>query len=121
MGYVLDLDVIKPEERKLKLGGKEFDITIIPMNLAVEFLEMREEIIGMVTENSMNRVTYEKVMDLFSRILQISHSDIDKTWLMNKMSMQRLKPFLDEMLEAIIGSKKNEESVTEEQKISSSV
>ena len=114
MGYVLDLDVLKPEERKLTLGGKEFDLTEIPMILASEFMDMREEMMTIVTDETINREVYLKIMDLFARILQLSHPDIDRDWLVKRITISRLKPFLDFILESIIGVKKNEDEEPED-------
>lgn len=110
MGAVIDLDVIKADIEPLKLDDKQFDLSEVPFIYTAEFYQMKDDILGLIdSDQGINPEAYRRVMELFAKILQVSDESVTVEWLIKKITLQRLRPFLDQMLSALIGSKKNEE------------
>lgn len=84
---ILDLDAIRPPERKIKLAGKEIDVTLVPFDAMLDILDNYDKfkILGTAQEadlkgdelKDMMLWMYETTMKICGR----SDGDITKEWL----------------------------------------
>lgn len=84
---ILDLDAIRPPERKIKLAGKEIDVTLVPFDAMLDILDNYDKfkVLGTAKEadlkgdelKSMMTWLYETTMKICAR----SDGEITKEWL----------------------------------------
>jgi hypothetical protein len=106
---VLDLDVICPDEKILTLGGKKFDITIVPARISFNIYEMIP-MIERLEKGEMSEEDYDKFFNVMFRVLSHADKSITKEWLESKLNLQRFEQVVTFIFGAIFGtSKKNGE------------
>ena len=107
---VLDLDKFVPEEKIVKLGNKEFDITVVPFEISLQIYDL----IPMIQNLEKGEITeedYDKLFNILYRILKNSNDEIDEKWLRKQINLSRFKELMPFIFSSVFGdeSKKNEE------------
>jgi len=107
---VIDLDILKPEKRIIKLGGKEIDISFIPLAITFdvdqimrEMNAMQIEMYSKTDELSDDEVQLiikkiaDKTVKLCSLFCSWKYPEMDENWFMNNANAQQLHFFTAEI------------------------
>jgi hypothetical protein len=83
---IIDLDVLRPPERLIKLGGKTYDIGFIPIGVALDIDRHRNELAEYGTKpiepGSKESVEASKLtLKIISKILSSQGEDMPEEWL----------------------------------------
>jgi hypothetical protein len=108
MSQVLDLDKFLPEEKILKLGGKEFNLTLIPAELTLRFYDLIPIMERLEKDKTINNNDYDIILKLIFDILKLSN-EIDFDWLKKQLNIERFNRIITYIFNALFDtSKKNE-------------
>lgn len=83
---ILDLDTLVPTKRIVKLGGKEFDVSAIPMGLAFEVMGMRSSI----NADSDDEEKLKVVSVVVAGVLKHGDPDITPEWVNEHLSINQV-------------------------------
>lgn len=118
---VLDLDVLRPEPRIVKLAGEEIDVSFIPCAITFDIDTIVGEIARIPKADIMSggegtRKAFDLQVRMCSVFCQHKHPDMDETWFRENVDAFQVKAFSDAIREAlqrayagIGGGPKNEE------------
>lgn len=95
---IIDLDVISPPKRIVKVKGKDIDISIIPFKVTVRMMQHAADFqkLGKMVENgdvndeSQMAVHLETMFDITRDILKNSDDDIDDKWIDRNLSSKQV-------------------------------
>ena len=113
MSLVLDLDIFKDEEKKLKFGGKEFDLSVIPFDVSLQFYELIPIFNKIDAKQNIDRDDLDKITIAITDLLKVSDETIDKAWVKKRVDIKRFNPLITFIFEALYGTgdaKKNSEA-----------
>lgn len=93
---IVDLDVIKPQQKKIKIAGKEIDLSIIPFERILDVIEN----IDTVDENDKGYTkailgNFNKVM---RDILKDSDKEITDEWIDKNIDYTRMLALIQEII-----------------------
>jgi hypothetical protein len=112
MSLVLDLDIFKEEEKKLKFGGKEFDLSVIPFEISLQFYELTPVFQKIDDKQKLEREDYGKIISAITDLLRVSDETIDKNWVSKRIDIKRFSPLITFIFQALYGdAKKNDQEV----------
>lgn len=81
---VLDLDTFVAEPRTLKLGGKDFDLSIIPFEYSLRMYDLIPVVEKLDKSERLAPEEYAQLIDLFALIL-----GVDRVWLNKQINATR--------------------------------
>jgi hypothetical protein len=111
MSYVLDLEKFRPEEAKIKIEDKEFDITFIPMDISLDFYELIPVFTDLEITKKIKKEDYLKILKLFYDIFKLSDETLEFDWLRKRMNIERFNELSPKIfMSAFSSSKKNKEN-----------
>ena len=110
---VLDLDKFLPEEKILKLGGREFDITTVPFIITLQVYEVIPIMTKIEQAISIPVEDYEKLLDVIFKVLQVSSPDLDRKWLEKNINIQRFNELMPFIFTALFDDGKKKETPVE--------
>lgn len=109
MSYVLDLDKFKPDPLEVTIDGKKYVIPIIPSEFAFETYEFLPLIEKLEKTQRIEKEDYNKIVDMYARILKLADDSIDFEWLNKRVNFAIFNAITPIFFQAIFaGSKKNE-------------
>lgn len=109
MSLVLDLDVFKEEEKKLKFGGKEFDLSLIPFDISLQFYELTPIFAKIDDKQKLERDDYDKIISAITELLKTSDETIDKNWVRKRVNIEKFGKLVTFIFQVLYDTKKNEE------------
>ena len=118
---IIDLDVIKPKPRQVKIQGKVIDISLIPFDVTLEmaehfntFVKLGKSFKGMSTNKLMagdmdTDIDGKSIKDVLSllhrctvRILTNADSEITEEWVQKNISSEQMILLIQKMLEPLM-------------------
>ena len=95
---ILDLNKIKPPERKVLLKNKEIILSKIPSRVTLEIAEKYEEL-----NDPNNSKAFDDLMSLTMKIInsQNDDSEITKDWLIDNTDFEQLYALMEFLLEPV--------------------
>ena len=94
---IIDLDVIKPKERVVKLCGKTIDITMISFDIILDIME-KTQTLDVEHEGKDQIAMLRLFKDTINRILKESDKTIDDKWLKANMDHMRYMAAIDQTI-----------------------
>lgn len=101
---VHDLDVLRPQPEYVKLAGKKIDISFIPSGIAMEAMQMQQELQKLTdTPEKIKKVraggkaaqrTFEIAAELCAGITKSQYPEMDKEWLLNHTDALQIKALI---------------------------
>ena len=93
---LIDLDILKPEQQKIRLAGKEIDISFIPSGIALKALEMQEELRDVQKKDVANdaeasKKAFDISAEICGLICQAQNTEMTKEWLL-KNNLTKIPP-----------------------------
>jgi hypothetical protein len=116
---VLDLDILKPDEKIIKLGGKEFDITFVPYDIALSVVDAAPALKKLEDKQLPTKEEYNSIFNIILEIFQSCDEDIDKKWLRKQINWERFQELMPVIFQAIFGVSKKNETANEEDSLKS--
>ena len=120
---VLDLDLLRPEPKVIKLGGKEIDVSFIPCGITFDVDRITREISELGIEaikkgGEATQKAFTLSMELCAIFCQTKHPEMDEQWFQNNTNPQQvnalvtaIKETLFKGYEQVQGYSKNGEAV----------
>lgn len=109
MSQVLDMDIMCPEEKKIILGGIEFDLTIIPWEIGLRIYDLMPALTELEESGKISSEDYNKFMGIATDIFKLTDESITQEWLTRQISYERFVGMLPMLTKAVFAtSKKNE-------------
>lgn len=106
---VLDLDAFSVEPKKVKLGGKEFDLSFIPFEVSLRIYSLIPEMEKMQEGRTITNDDYDKILAVLVEVLKISDETVDEKWLRRQINLKRFNPLITFIFSAVFDEgKKNE-------------
>ena len=112
MSNIVDLDILRPESRNVKLNGKVFDVSFVPTGCTFEIDSIIRELQGITLKKGKELTddsdATKKAFDLTIRLCVafVSHKcpEMDADWFMKSTSPQQVKVFAEAIKEALVSS-----------------
>ncbi|WP_284037462.1 hypothetical protein [Neobacillus sp. 114] len=105
---ILDLDKLIPEQRIVRLSGKEIDVSKIPSRVTLEIAK-KSDVLKSGSEES-----FPLLLELIVKICKPSQPDITSEWIIDNTSLDQLMALIEFILKPIkdraSGNGKNEVS-----------
>jgi len=113
MSNIVDLDILRPEARMVRLAKKEFDVSFVPTGCTFEIDTIVRELQNITLKAGAKELTDDtaatkKAFDLTIRLCVafISHKcpEMDVNWFLENTSPQQVKVFAEAIKEALVSS-----------------
>jgi len=111
---VYDLDILRPAPQYVLLANKKIDISFIPSGLAIDIMEMRQQLETLAdTPDKINKIreggkealdTFEITAGICSMITQNQHEEMTKEWLLKNTNIVQLKKLIEYITNAVFKS-----------------
>ncbi len=112
---ILDLDVIKPKKRLVKLSGKEIDVTVIPFDIMIEIADNYDKFQALALEKGeIKGEELKAVLELLYKItINIcgnSRPEITEDWLKKNVDLVQMLSLMGLIIKPLfdkVGDPKN--------------
>jgi hypothetical protein len=106
---IIDLDILKTESRKVKLGGKEIDISFIPVAITFRVNEIAEKLFAMKPkelENDLKKAEegFDLAVKLCALFCEHSHPEFDEKWFRSNTTVGQVQVFAREIRKTLYDS-----------------
>jgi len=103
---VIDLDVLRPEKKILKLNGKEIDVGFIPCAITFDVDGIMKEIIALDRDEVQKggesaRKAFELSVKMCATFCMHKYPELDEEWFMDNASPQQVRIFAESIQEAL--------------------
>lgn len=121
MAKIVDLDVLKPESKFIRLCGNEIDVSFIPCAITFEVDKIMSELSGisqeMIMKNDKNTLrAFDLSVKLCSVFCEHKYPELDEEWFRNNCDATQIKAFVECIQEALnkayngVGKPKNQKA-----------
>ena len=102
---VLDLDILRPKKRLVRVGGKEIDVGFIPLAITWEVDQLVQEL-GQFTAEQMNNdpASSKKALEVSCQLCAVfcyKHDDLTAEWFMENTSALQINAFVNTIKETL--------------------
>ena len=103
----LDLDILRPEKRLVKIGGQTIDLSFIPCGITFEVDKLVREI-SMYTEKELNEdrakaaIAFELSVKLCATFSTVKHPELDEEWWLENADVIQINQFVYAVQEALV-------------------
>ena len=107
MGEVLDLDVLRPKPSKIKLAGKEIDVSYMPCGITFEvdkIVRALAEVVatGKATDNGEEtHRAFDLSIDLCVVFCSWKHPELDREWFMDNTDPRQVEALASKIQETL--------------------
>ena len=104
---VEDLDVLRPEKRIIRLGGKDIDVSFIPCGITFEIDRIMQELRTInqskILENGEDtRRAFELSVEMCVAFCSHKYPELDYDWFMENVDANQIKVFSSTIQDALI-------------------
>lgn len=112
---VEDLDVLRPESRIIRLGGKDIDVSFIPCGITFEVDKIIQELGKMDQEKmAMNgeetRRAFDLSISLCVAFCSHKYAELDENWFRENTDARQIQAFSEAIKDALMRAYKGAES-----------
>ena len=107
---ILDFDEFIPEDKIVKLKGKEFNITEIPFEIALQFNQAYPVLTALSENKEISKEEFDKLFQLIYSIFKISVPDLEEEWLRKNLTTQRFNKIITLISQAMFDEGKKKET-----------
>ena len=109
MSEVLDLDVLRPTAKNIRLGGKEIDVSFIPCGITFEVDRIIREMQGFdrkkLEENGDETLrAFELTLDLCVLFCSVNNPELDKDWFRRNTSPGQVQLMAESIRDSLLAS-----------------
>ena len=107
MDKVVDLDILRPEKRMIKLNGKTIDVSFIPLAISFEVDELLNKLSQLKADEKgeMDKPTMKEAFDLTIELCAffacVKDPDMNAEWFKKNVSAEQINSFANEIKEAL--------------------
>lgn len=106
---IIDLDILKNEARKIKLGGKEIDISFIPVAITFRVNEITEKLFSMKPEDLEQDVKqaeegFNLAVKLCALFCEHNYPELDEQWFRKNTTVGQIQVFASEIRKTLFDS-----------------
>ena len=106
MDNIVDLDVLRPAKRMVRLNGKDIDVTFIPCAITFELGEISDRIEKLDTEEikaggPTTRLAFELAVEMCAVFCAWKYPEMDKQWFMEHTDAMQIEMFANELRKAL--------------------
>jgi len=107
MAKVLDLDVLRPEKNTVKLGGKDIDVSFLPLGLTFDIDDIVSECAKLDQEklSASDTAEVKKAFALSVKLCVVfcehQHPDMDQSWFDKNTTAAQIKGLGDRIRDAL--------------------
>lgn len=114
MNEIIDLDILRPAKKILKLDGKEIDVSFVPTAITFDIDKMMNELAKIpLKEIEKGGEQSKKAFDISAKICSIfcenTNPEMDYDWFCKNTSAPQVNVFINEIKQALIASYKGVE------------
>ncbi len=107
MMKVEDLDVLRPESRIVRIGGKDIDVSFIPCGITFDVDTIVRELQGMTAEKLLaNGEDTHRAFDLSVRLCSVfcsrKNPEMDEAWFMDNADANQIRAFSGAIKDALM-------------------
>ena len=104
-----DLDALRPEPRRVKIGGHEIDVSFVPCGITFDVDRIVQDInaigISQITANGEEtRKAFNLSIELCSVFCSRKHPELDVVWFNDNVDAMQIRAFVDAIREALARS-----------------
>jgi hypothetical protein len=104
---VLDLDVLRPEKRMIRIGGKDIDVSFIPCGITFDIDSIVQELSGIDQQKILlNGEETKRAFDLSVKLCSVFCSrkfpELDEEWFNNNTDARQIKEFSSAIKDALV-------------------
>jgi hypothetical protein len=110
---VLDLDTFYPEQKILKLGGRDFDITTIPFGVTLQMYEVLPIMQKIEKSEPITPDDADKLTGIIHKIISSSAPDVTREWVEKNITIARFNQVMPFLFDAVFDDGKKK-AVSEE-------
>ena len=109
MSRVIDLDILRPESRVVKIGGKEIDVSFIPCGITFDLDAIVQELVKLDPQKvkddpvEMKRA-FNLGIKLCAVFCQHKYPEMDEQWFMLNSNSQQVNAFTNAIQTALYES-----------------
>ena len=109
MSDVIDLDILRPKPKAVKLGSKQIDVSFIPSGITFDADRLIKELSGFDEEEVQEDLVkgeeaFEKSLELCALFLSVQHPELDIDWLKKHTDVIQIRTLVDTLKETLIAS-----------------
>ena len=109
MNDIVDLDVIRPKAKLIKLGGKEIDVSFIPCGITFDIDQLMQELakfqIDDVKEGKdIARRAFEITVELCVLFCSVKYPELNKKWFMDNADAVQIQRFAETIKDTLAKS-----------------
>lgn len=106
---VVDLDILRPDPKVLRLGGNDIDVSFVPCGITFELEQMTREMASMVgadmeTDREAGRKGFELAIDLCSLFCQRKYPTMTREWFLENTDAGQIMVFAEAIKAALLKS-----------------
>lgn len=114
MDNVLDLDILRPDKKLIKLNGKTFDVSFIPLGITFEVDDIIRELGGIKQQDvgedkEKTKKAFELTVKLCSVFASYKNPEMTPEWFLDNVSANQINEFAAAIKDALIVSYKGVE------------
>ena len=100
MSDTVDLDVIRPKPKFIKLGEKKIDVSFIPCGITFDIDQLMQKLSGLDIEEIQKggaeaKKAFEMSVELCVIFCQHKYSEMDNEWFLNNVDAMQVQQFAE--------------------------
>lgn len=108
---VIDLDILRPEQKIVKLAGKEIDVSFIPCGITFDIDRLTRELQKIPAKKielggEECRKAFDIAVEMCSTFAAHNNPEMTKEWFMKNVDASQINTFSNAIKEALIASYK---------------
>ncbi len=97
-GEVYDLDILRPPPKKVKIGGKEIDVSYVPCGITFEVDRLASElhafdIAEVKAGGEVTKAAFNILIELCSTFCSCKHPEMTKDWFLKNADVAQMNEF----------------------------
>lgn len=98
MSKIIDLDLLRPDSKIVKIGGKEIDVSFIPCGITFDLDDIVKDLMNLDQDKvKTNRKEMEKAFNLAVKLCAVfcsyKYPDMDEAWFREHTSPEQINGF----------------------------
>lgn len=111
MASVIDLDILRPEQKMIRLGGKDFDVSFIPCGITFEVDNIVQELAKIPQKKIAAggpecQKAFDLAVNLCSVFVKHNNPEMDENWFRKNVDVVQINMFAQEIQFALTASYK---------------
>lgn len=104
---VEDLDILRPEPRAVRIGGKDIDVSFIPCGITFEVDSIVRELQGISSDKLLangeeTKRAFELSVRLCAAFCSHKYPELDEEWFMENVDAAQVKAFSTAIKDALV-------------------